>query len=522
MQEVDSGSRRRTPRDDDAGPSLRSSREDGAGVPRRTPDEYAASVSRPISHGAITTSERDGNLVPISRTFTPPEGSATEHHPEQYRDPTEHPLSDQPGPSRQGGITPHHAPTPEVGSEVLIPTGDHPPPSEVVIPDFERFAEAFNDAEDERRIRHQDAERLRDERAVEAEDRRDEEFREHEAERQRIFEEGEKRRNEPRVISGPGEDEARPASTAEDIHSIHSSPKSPSDIVAGDAQSSEVSVKNLEDDFARLNEEHEQNIRVLQQECEDERARLVEEHDQSVKAREQEWEDERVRIQEEHENELNDLREEQNKVQEELVTFRETTEAEKIERERIDTERIERQEMDHQDQISDLRTQLEEMTNMLDTKTAEYERLQALNDERWAAKEERRTKKVEEFQSLKDLVQRIIDENEAAKVLEAQERERDAEKPGRLSNICPSLNLTVSQELMLFLRSSSSRIRNKRQSCRIWLAVSRQSKAISDILIVRALSGWLKESERLHSETLETVKATANIQVPYNIQEVSH
>ncbi|KAF8506266.1 hypothetical protein JB92DRAFT_734794 [Gautieria morchelliformis] len=172
-------------------------------------------------------------------------------------------------------------------------------------------------------------------------------------------------------------------------------------------------------------------------------------------------------------------------MQEELVTFRETTEADKIERERVDTEWFERQEMEHQDQVLGLRAQLEDITNTLDAKTAECEGLQALIDERSAEKEERRTKKVEEFQSLKDLVQRIVDETEAAKAIAAEERERNAEKPG----------IDVVLEKL------------------------QEQNAEQKTVLQDMASGWLKESERLHTETLETVEATANVQVPFNVQE---
>ncbi|KAF8523042.1 hypothetical protein JB92DRAFT_1651432 [Gautieria morchelliformis] len=141
--------------------------------------------------------------------------------------------------------------------------------------------------------------------------------------------------------------------------------------------------------------------------------------------------------------------------------------------------------MEHQDQVSGLRAQLEEITNTLDAKTAECEGLQALIDERSAEKEERRTKKVEEFQSLKDLVQRIVDETEAAKAIAAEERERNAEKPG----------IDVVLEKL------------------------QEQNAEQKTVLQDMASGWLKESERLHTETLDTVKATANVQVPYNVQE---
>ncbi|KAF8468758.1 hypothetical protein JB92DRAFT_1980297 [Gautieria morchelliformis] len=39
------------------------------------------------------------------------------------------------------------------------------------------------------------------------------------------------------------------------------------------------------------------------------------------------------------------------------------------------------------------------------------------------------------------------------------------------------------------------------------------------IVLQDMASGWLKESKRLHTETLETIKFIANVQVPFDVQE---
>ncbi|KAF8579981.1 hypothetical protein K439DRAFT_1358317 [Ramaria rubella] len=107
-----------------------------------------------------------------------------------------------------------------------------------------------------------------------------------------------------------------------------------------------------------------------------------------------------------------------------------------------------------------------------------------MNEERYAAKEERRSKKDGDFETLKSLVQRIVEDNEAAKAQAAEEREREAGKPG------------VDAVLEALQKA------NQEQSA----------------LLSSLAEGWRTESEKQHLETIETVKATAQEQVPYNVQ----
>lgn len=385
---VDDQSRRRRPYDDYSGPHS------------ATPPADDESRRHPLHPEQPTEEERD---VPDHHDESP-------HHPLHPEQPME---EEREFPDHPEDEVPPQVPTPEVDSQVPIPIGSPYPPSVVVIPDEDRFAEAFNNAEDERRIRHQDAERIRDERALEAEARRDDEFREHEAERQRIFEEGERKRNETneaarQAIFGLAErDRDEEAEKAESTRT--ESIRDAIDEVASQRHS--VLIQGWEEERGRLNEEHDEKVNALQQEWESERTRLLEEHDQQVKV----------------------LQDEQNKVQEELLTLRDTTEAQRIEKERVDAERMEQQQMELQERDSGLRNQLEEITNMLREKKVECERLEAMNNERWAEKEDRRGKKAEEVQALKDLIQRIVTDNEEAKA--AREQERDVGRKGVLHNV---------------------------------------------------------------------------------------
>ena len=386
--------------------------EGDAGAPRRRPLSRIAMGPGRISPGAITTSEKDGHLLPVSGTSPHTEGGPPAEH--QYGDAPEHAPSDQLLRPHDGETTPRHVSTPEVDSQVLIPTGPHPQPSDVVIQGHD-LAEAFNNAEDERRARHQAAEHVRDVKAQEAEARRDEEFRAHEAERQRIFEEGERKRNDTNeemrqaIFKAAEEQRDAAAGEAESVRrdSIHSAIES---VRA-------ASIRSALDDAAS------QLDTVRMKDWEDERTRLNEENEQKVKSLQQEWEDERARLKEEHEKEVQALQEEQGKMQEEFVALRDSTEEQRIERERVETERIEQQQMELLQRDTALRDQLAEITDMMREK-------KTLCDERWTAKEERRGKKDTEFQELKDLIRSIMEDNEKAKAAAAEHKERDANKPG--------------------------------------------------------------------------------------------
>ncbi|KIJ39327.1 hypothetical protein M422DRAFT_257939 [Sphaerobolus stellatus SS14] len=73
----------------------------------------------------------------------------------------------------------------------------------------------------------------------------------------------------------------------------------------------------------------------------------------------------------------------------------------------------EMQEAERNELDNDLRAQLEEITNLLHEKKAECEQLKALNDERYAEKQERRGKKDSDVDVLKEMVQQLIAQNDA-------------------------------------------------------------------------------------------------------------
>ena len=443
-------------------PRSRIQEEDDAGVPHR----------RTISPGAITEAERDGHLVPsVSRT--PPYGESQVATPSEARRrlpsrPESRAEYDRAAPRPEQipavehdarapvGEPPRAVPSRPISAEevadsqVIAPTPGYRPPSEVVIPDEDRFAEAFNNAEDERRLRHQDAERLRDELAGQAEHRRDDEFHEHEEERQRIFEEGERRRNETaeatrQAIFEDGEERRDVA--AEEGASMRAS------IIHS---ALEEVVSQREASLRSVVTEEREELRQSREACEAERAALI-----------KTMEADHAHLQEAHEAQVKAL-------EEELVMLRETTETQRIERERTETERIERQQMEIMERDAGLRDQLADITNMLNEKKAECERLQAINEERWAAKEERQTKKQEDFESLKGLVQRIADENEAARAQAAEEKEREGGKPGEvIFNIecpVPDFSLQVSR---LSSRLCRNRMRNRLRYSTRWQMVRR-------------------------------------------------
>ncbi|KIJ39337.1 hypothetical protein M422DRAFT_257949 [Sphaerobolus stellatus SS14] len=99
-------------------------------------------------------------------------------------------------------------------------------------------------------------------------------------------------------------------------------------------------------------------------------------------------------------------------LEEEVVRAREVQEAERNERVRVETERRAQGQGEATQRDNDLRAQLEEITNLLHEE-AECEQLKALNDERYAEKQERRGKKDSDVDVLKEMVQQLIAQNDA-------------------------------------------------------------------------------------------------------------
>ncbi|GJJ16140.1 hypothetical protein Clacol_010420 [Clathrus columnatus] len=447
----------------------------------------------------IPTSRPPSGGRPQSRVFVPPEAtyedqpgarvspqaSAYSDHPGAHVMPVSpHELADvdQPGqPSVRGSPHTHvlvasppiemqnigdaSAPGPEplstpfMDDRLSLPPVDRPESTPAISPE-ERMAIVFNNSEDDRRLRYQDAERQRDDAAVQAEQRRDEEFYAHEADRQRVFEEGEARRNQGaeqiREEIFQGAEEGR-AATAADAESLR------------------------EADAERAGSERAQSIR------ETVRSVIESQAEAAREAAEQGAQNERqelYRIIEAERGRVADYEAKVKALEEEIVTLRDTHEAQKLESERERTAKLEEFQAELAQRDTDMREQLANITRMLEEKNAECDRLRQLDDERWAAKEERRTQKDAQCGSLKDMLQQLINEQLAAKELALQEKEERAQQRG-IDDVLEALR--------------------KHQE--------EQNAVFKDMV-----DGMKADCEGHHKDTLDTIKSTAQEQIPFNVQ----
>ncbi|KIJ34220.1 hypothetical protein M422DRAFT_263711 [Sphaerobolus stellatus SS14] len=129
---------------------------------------------------------------------------------------------------------------------------------------------------------------------------------------------------------------------------------------------------------------------------------------------------------------LNDMEEERAQLLRMLCQQRENQEKDRMRQleERVETERREQFQGEAIQQDNDLRAQLEEITNLLHEKAEECEQLKALNDERYAEKQERRGKKDSDIDALKEMVQQLIAQNDAIRNEAAEHRASLEGKPG--------------------------------------------------------------------------------------------
>ncbi|KIJ39346.1 hypothetical protein M422DRAFT_257963 [Sphaerobolus stellatus SS14] len=170
-------------------------------------------------------------------------------------------------------------------------------------------------------------------------------------------------------------------------------------------------------------------------------------------------------------------------LEEEVVRAREVQEAERNERVRVETERRAQGQGEATQRDNDLRAQLEEITNLLHEE-AECEQLKALNDERYAEKQERRGKKDSDVDALKEMVQQLIAQNDAIRNEAAEHRASLEGKPG-IDGVLEALD---------------------------------QRKQEHSALLSSIADGWRSDSVKQHEDILQAVTSTANQQIPFNVQ----
>ncbi|KAI6126668.1 hypothetical protein F5141DRAFT_1248011, partial [Pisolithus sp. B1] len=131
-----------------------------------------------------------------------------------------------------------------------------------------------------------------------------------------------------------------------------------------------------------------------------------------------------------------------------------------------------------------LRNQLTEITNLVQQNHACCEENKAAGEERWTEKQHWKTERDGQIQELLGIVAKIVEEQNGAKQREEDARRANEGKPG------------VEQVLE---------------------DLAKQNAEQRELL--NALSEtWRADNQRQHAELIDTIRATAHEQVPYNVQ----
>ncbi|KAI6107814.1 hypothetical protein EDD16DRAFT_1488479 [Pisolithus croceorrhizus] len=181
----------------------------------------------------------------------------------------------------------------------------------------------------------------------------------------------------------------------------------------------------------------------------------------------------RQRLDETREARIHELREELNRVREELDNKRQLRLTEADEAHSAAAESHEW-----------LHNQLTEIANLVQQNHACCEENKAASEERWAEKQHRKIERDGQIQELLGIVARIVEEQNAAK-REEDARQANEGKPG-MEQVLEDLARQNAEQRELFYALSEA---------------------------------WRTDNQRQHEELINAVRATANEQVPYNIQE---
>ncbi|KAF9224785.1 hypothetical protein BS17DRAFT_731403 [Gyrodon lividus] len=131
-----------------------------------------------------------------------------------------------------------------------------------------------------------------------------------------------------------------------------------------------------------------------------------------------------------------------------------------------------------------LRTQLVDLTNMVQQNQALCEEKKALSEQHWAEKQRWKEERDGQMQELMGMVSRLVEEQMAARQREEEQRQANEGKPG-IEQVLEELQRQNAEQRELL-------------------------NTVSD--------NWRADSNRQHEETISAVRATANEQVPYNVQ----
>lgn len=168
-----------------------------------------------------------------------------------------------------------------------------------------------------------------------------------------------------------------------------------------------------------------------------------------------------------------------------------------------------------------LRNQLSDLTNMVQQNYALCEEKRALMDEHWAEKQRWKEERDGQIQGLMSMVAQLVDEQAATRQREEEQRQANEGKPGELnghfrSPLSSSWRVGIDQ-VMEELQRQNAELRGLLDTLSEseWLGLSMIFSAHWTIFLA-----WRADSHRQHEETINAVRATANEQVPYNVQGV--
>ncbi|KAI1786929.1 hypothetical protein LXA43DRAFT_897130 [Ganoderma leucocontextum] len=322
------------------------------------------------------------------------------------------------------------------------------------------------------------------------EEKREQNYRANEEERERIFIENERRRDieaeqrreavwkelEDRLAAlPPGMPAGSPTppgggSFEGDVPTPEPSPAPPSTLAPAPPQADDAA--SIVDSMREAASRHAEDIREV--------IRLEREAAQAERERAQELDQaERNRMHEEYQAHIRAL-------ENELAAVRKEVEDEKMARATEEAERHERERAEMLEQNDMMRNQLGDLTNLVTDQRDEIARKRELADERWEVKQGRWEEKDAQDAATRNMLEQI------------------------LANQADMMNANVASkdELLAEMRE------NQRQA----LDAIEQQRIAYEGTIREMAEAWRADCEQRKMETIEAVKATANEQIPYNVQ----
>lgn len=350
--------------------------------------------------------ETDAPVIPVVQRDT----GGAKPPPHQPEGPSEYePVHPPEGPFEPGhpavGVQPGSPPT----SIVPMPAGT-PIPGGL----------AYDDAERERQERFGEVERqLLDaaRTAAEAEDHREMEFRSNEEDRRRIFLESEERRDQEAM--------ERRDQVWQDLEARLAGPPPPAqptepEHLSGDGESIIESIRTATQEAAsRHASDILETIKLEREEFAREREAAAAERERLLA----EAEAERVRLNEEREARIKAL-------EGELANVRAELENEKQQRVTEEAATREREGQESQERDEALRSQLGDITNLVQEQRDMCAAKKELMDQRWEEKQGRRESKDANLNELRNMVQKLHEDLEADRVRAAEARQEAEGKPG--------------------------------------------------------------------------------------------